>query len=138
MSIYNLSHLNRCIVYVTMTSILSIPVGLFKKRIRRRRLNSSAYEFPPTIDVVDNRQFGPYCVKATVETRDKNGNVDKTFIGYSQDMDITRRTGLACERYKTKGTTCQEPVMAIKSGNADEAIFMKLKNGSDLIKLTTP
>lgn len=122
----------------SITNILSIPVGLFKKRNRRRRLNSSAYEFPPTIDVVDNRQFGPYCVKATVETHDKKGNVDKTFIGYSQDMDITQRTGLVCERYKTKGTTCQDPVMTIKSGNADEAIFMKLKNGSDLIKLTTP
>ncbi len=122
----------------SIANVLLTPIDLFKKRFRQRRLNSSACEFPPTIDRVESREFGPYCVKVTVDARDKTGNIDKTFIGYSQNMNITQRTELACEIHKTEGTKCQDPVMVIKSGNADEVIFMKMKNRKDLIRLTNP
>ena len=88
---------------------------------------------PP--DIIKPWEFGAYSVKATVEARDELGELDKTFIGYSQNMDITERTAKACNRYKTSGTKCGEPVMVIKGGECDEVIFMKIKNSTNLIRL---
>ena len=63
------------------------------------------------------------------EAKDSGGEVDRTFIGYSQSMDITERTSIACDRYKQPGTTCGEAQMTMQGGECDEVIFMKSKNG---------
>ena len=93
---------------------------------------------PPPVDVNTEWKFGPYSWKATVEAVDSDGVVDRTFIGFSQNMNITDRTKDACDRHKSKGTTCGEPQMAMKGGECDEVIFMKLKNQENLINLTKP
>ena len=50
----------------------------------------------------------------TVESIDTKDCVDKTFIGYSENMNITMKTEFACERFKTNGHKCGEPVMTIR------------------------
>jgi len=44
---------------------------------------------PPPTEEERKCKFGSYCVKATVEATDENGDIDRTFVGYSQDMNIT-------------------------------------------------
>lgn len=85
---------------------------------------------PPPTKIKKDREFGSYCVKVTVESIDTNGSIDKTFIGYSENMNITMKTEFACERFKTHGHTCGEPVMTIRGGKCDEVIMMKDKFGS--------
>jgi hypothetical protein len=121
----------------TMTSWLLTP---FRCNSKKKRPNRSSLldHPPPPIDVNSEWSFGPYSWKATVEALDKDGKVDRTFIGYSQNMDITTRTKFACDRHKTSGTTCGEPEMAMKGGECDEVIFMKVKENTKLINLTNP
>ena len=122
-------------MFAVVNSLIS-PILNIKKRIVHRR--AVLDHPPPPIDTNNAWDYGAYSVKATVESIDKNGNVDRTFIGYSQNMDITARTKLACDRHKTPGTECGEPVMIIKGGECDEVIFMKTKNNGKLINLTNP
>jgi len=115
-------------------ALLLAPAGALRKRFKGNRASFLA-EPPPPPDIIKPWEFGAYSVKATVEARDELGELDKTFIGYSQNMDITERTAKACDRYKTSGTKCGEPVMVIKGGECDEVIFMKIKNSTNLIRL---
>lgn len=121
----------------TITSWLLTP---FRIKSGKKRVNRSSLldHPPPPTDVNNEWKFGPYSWKATVEALDKDGKVDKTFIGYSQNMDITTRTKLACDRHKSPGTTCGEPEMAMKGGECDEVIFMKTSENDKLINLTNP
>jgi len=121
----------------TLTSWLLTP---FRIKNGKKRVNKSSLldHPPPPIDVKNEWSFGPYSWKATVEALDKDGKVDRTFIGYSQNMDITTRTKLACDRHKLPGTTCGEPEMAMKGGECDEVIFMKIAENDKLINLTNP
>ena len=103
---------------------------------KKRPMRSSALDAPPPpVDTTKHWEFGKYSWKATVEALDKDGVVDRTFIGYSQRLDITERTQIACDRHKQPGTTCGEVQMVMKGGECDEIIFMKPKSGS-LINLT--
>jgi len=117
-----------------LAALLIAPASALNKRFKRNRASFLA-EPPPPADTVQSWEYGAYSVKATVEACDEHGELDKTFIGYSQNMDITERTTIACDRYKTDGTTCGEVQMVIKGGECDEVIFMKLKNNITLIRL---
>lgn len=121
----------------TITSWLLTP---FRIKSGKKRVNRSSLldHPPPPTDVNNEWKFGPYSWKATVEALDKDGKVDRTFIGYSQNMDITTRTKFACDRHKSPGTTCGEPEMAMKGGECDEVIFMKTSENDKLINLTNP
>ena len=120
-----------------LATLLLTPTSVVRKRFRGNKASFLA-EPPPPPDTTKPWEFGAYSVKATVEARDGDGVIDKTFIGYSQHMNITERTANACDRYKTSGTTCGEPIMVIKGGECDEVIFMKLKNSANLIRLLSP
>jgi len=122
----------------TIVKFLLSPVVSINKRFKQRNRSSLLDHPPPPLDVSNEWSFGPYSWKATVEALDKNGVVDRTFIGYSQNMDITTRTKFACDRHKTAGTTCGEPEMVMKGGECDEVIFMKTKENGKLINLTNP
>lgn len=118
----------------TIVKFLFTP--LISDRRKAKGLNSSLLDHPPPpTNVKPGMSFGPYSWKATVEALDSNGVVDRTFIGFSQNMNITNRTESACDRHKTVGTTCGEPQMAMKGGECDEVIFMKLKNTSKLVRV---
>jgi hypothetical protein len=120
-----------------LATLLLTPASALRKRFGGNKASFLA-EPPPPPDMIKPWEFGAYSVKATVEARDGDGVIDKTFIGYSQHMNITERTANACDRYKTSGTTCGEPIMVIKGGECDEVIFMKLKNSTNLIRLLSP
>ena len=120
-----------------LATLLLTPASALRKRFSGNKASFLA-EPPPPPDTIKPWEFGAYSVKATVEARDDDGVIDKTFIGYSQHMNITERTATACDRHKTSGTTCGEPVMVIKGGECDEVIFMKLKNSANLIRLLSP
>ena len=111
----------------TIANFLFHPV----MSLRRRRRNKSSLLDAPPPPVSDTKQweFGSYCWKATVEALDKDGVIDRTFIGYSQNMDITTRTQVACDRFKQSGTVCGEVQMMMKGGECDEVIFMKQNTG---------
>lgn len=85
---------------------------------------------PPPVDDTKMWEFGKYSWKATVEAVNPDGIVDTTFIGYSQDMNITSLTQVACDRHKRRGTACGDAVMVMKGGDCDEVIFMKHKDGN--------
>ena len=121
-----------------IANFLSAPVTSIKKKFKRRLASSALDAPPPPVDTTKEWEFGKYCWKVTVESMDKeSGKPDKTFIGYSQNMNITDRTKGACARHKKSGTVCSEPVMAMKGGECDEVIFMKTKDGK-LVNLTNP
>tara|TARA_R110000782_G_scaffold125862_1_gene217530 strand:+ start:822 stop:1205 length:384 start_codon:yes stop_codon:yes gene_type:complete len=125
-----------------MTTVAKFIFAPFisKKQKKPRTNRSSALDTPPP--PVDNTQqwdFGSYCWKVTVESTDKeSGKPDKTFIGYSQDMNIANRTKGACDRHKKSGTVCGEPQLAMKGGECDEVIFMKKTPDGPLIKISAP
>ena len=123
---------------ITIANFLITPISSHFKR-KRTRNNSSALDAPPPpIDTTKEWEFGKYCWKATVQALNpKTGQVDRTFIGYSQDMSITSRTETACDRHKKKGTECGEPQMVMKGGECDEVIHMKFPNGK-MINLSNP
>ena len=83
---------------------------------------------PPPPNTIDVEQcYGNYCIKATVEM---TGKEEKTFIGYSQDMDIARKTRYACERHKKgESYSCGDPEITFSGGDCDEVLFVKSKDG---------
>jgi hypothetical protein len=116
----------------TIAKFLFTPL-ISSKRKSKGSKSSLLDHPPPPIAVKSEWSFGPYSWKVTVEALDDDGVVDKTFIGYSQNMNIADRTKGACDRHKRGGTTCGEPQMAMKGGECDEVIFMKSKNDSKLV-----
>ena len=121
----------------TVVKLLFSPVVSLNRRFKRRSRSSLLDAPPPPADIPNEWAYGSYCWIATVEAKDDKGEVDRTFIGYSQNMDITERTSIACDRYKQPGTTCGEAQMTMRGGECDEVIFMQSKNGK-LINLTNP
>jgi len=124
---------------VPVVKFLSSPFVIRSRRRSECVPKSSALDAPPPpIDTTKEWEFGKYCWKAIVESTDKEtGKHDRTFIGYSQNMNITDRTRGACDRHKKSGTECSEPVMVMKGGECDEVIFMKTKDGK-MVNLTNP
>jgi len=116
-------------VMTTITNLLITPVVSLKRRFGHRMASSTLDTPPPPTSVKSEMLFGPYSWKATVEALDKDGVIDRTFIGYSQNMNITDRTRVACDRYKLPGTMCGEVEMVMKGGECDEIIFIKPKDG---------
>lgn len=121
----------------TIVKYIFSPVVAIKRRFNRRHRSSLLDHPPPPVDVNNNWEYGSYCWIATVEAKNEKDEVDRTFIGYSQNMDITKRTSIACDRYKLPGTTCGEATMSMRGGECDEVIFMRPKNGK-MINLTSP
>jgi len=124
----NLKTQNITLVMATLVKFLFAPLvpNARKKRPNRSSLLDAP---PPPVDDTKMWEFGNYSWKATVEAKDADGVVDTTFIGYSQNMDITDRTRVACDRYKLPGTMCGEVEMVMKGGECDEVIFIKPKDG---------
>lgn len=116
---------------LTLAAILSTPFVSRAGHKRSALLDSP----PPPIDTTSEWKFGPYSWKVVVEARDDTGDVYRTFVGYSKNMNITERTASACDRYKKSGTTCGDPIVAMKGGDCDETIFMKEKNSDHIIRL---
>ncbi len=103
---------------------------------QRQRLNAFAVPAPvPSPTPVPEPSVGDYCIKATVEAIDGTGTVDRTFIGYSPNMDITMKTEFACERFKSSGTTCGDVILTMNNGQCKEIVLMRKRNGT-VIKLT--
>src|SRR6056300_1155150 len=82
-----------------MSSITKVLFYPLKKRFGRRP-RAMVNDCPPPTEEERKCKFGSYCVKATVEATDENGDIDRTFVGYSQDMNITNKTQVACEKKK--------------------------------------
>ena len=123
---------------LSISNLVLAPLRMLNSRKKRKNNRAFLADLPPPVDDVKNWDYGAYCFKATVEARANNGEVDRTFIGYSQNMDISDRTKNACERHKQGGTKCGEPQVSMKGGECDEVIFMKVKNSTKLINLTNP
>lgn len=119
-----------------MSSLIRFLTIPFRARERRRRQHRSSLldHPPPPVDVNNEWDYGPYSFKATVDASDREG-VDRTFIGYSQNMDISQRVLRCCNRYKREGTTCGEPSLTMKGGECDEVVFMKTKHSEKLQRL---
>ena len=114
------------------------PVVSIKRRFGGQRRAMSLNAPPPPVDSINEWKFGPYSWKAIVESHDNTGEVDRTFVGYSQNMNITMKTQVACDRYKRAGTECGEVNLVMKGGdNKDEIILMKIKNSDVLLPITT-
>ena len=107
----------------TLTKVLYSPVLALKRRFGQKP-KALIDECPPPTHVDNPCKIGSYCVKATVEAG------DETFIGYSQNMNITMKTQVACDLYKTTREECSEAVLVIKGGKCTEVIFMKTRNGT--------
>lgn len=110
---------------ITLTHIFYPP--RFMRRVRRQAIIEDCP--PPPTEPMNEWEFGPYCWKAVVETN------DKLFMGYSKDISIATDTEIACDRYKTKGTTCSEAKLIIKGGECDEVILMKNKRSNIITRL---
>ena len=97
-----------------------------KKMCMYKRRTRAVLDSPPPPNIIDNDQCsGNYCIKATVEL---TGKEEKTFIGYSQDMNIGVMTQYACERHKKNGT-CGEPEISFSGGDCKEVLFVKPRGG---------
>lgn len=123
---------------IAITQLLFQPVVSIKRRFGGRRKAASLDAPPPPVDSPNEWKFGPYSWKAIVEAKNKDGEVDRTFIGYSQNMNITMKTQVACDRHKLPGTECGEAELTMKGGECDEVIFMKTKDDGKLINITNP
>jgi|TARA_R110002153_G_scaffold76853_1_gene197847 hypothetical protein len=121
---------------LSVTQLLFQPVVSIKRRFGGRIKAASLNAPPPPIETRNEWKFGPYSWKAIVESRDKNGEVDRTFIGYSPDMNITMKTQVACDRYKREGTECGEVNLVMKGGDSKEVILMKKKDSDVLLPIT--
>ena len=79
-----------------MTSLVNVlisPIISIKKRFNHRLASSALDTPPPPVDTTKQWDFGSYCWKVTVTSKDReSGKLDKTFIGYSQNMNIASRT----------------------------------------------
>lgn len=123
---------------LSVTQLLFQPVVYIKRRIRGRRKAMSLDAPPPPTESPNEWAFGPYSWKCIIDASDKEGRVDRSFIGLSQNMNITERTKLACDRHKMPGTECGEPNLIMKGGECDEVIYMKTKKDGKLINLSNP
>lgn len=123
---------------LSVTQLLFQPVVYIKRSIRGRRKAMSLDAPPPPVDSPNEWAFGPYSWKCIIDACDKEGRVDRSFIGLSQNMNITERTKLACDRHKMPGTECGEPNLIMKGGECDEVIYMKTKKDGKLINLSNP
>jgi len=112
----------------TLTNLLSYPVVSLRKRFGRKNRAFVDNTTPPS-EIVPECKYGEYCIKSEVTARDVKGDIDQTFIGYSGDMNITVKTRYACERYKNRNTTCDDPTMVIKGGDCKEVILVKNRVG---------
>ena len=112
----------------TLTNLLSYPVISLRKKFGRRN-RACVDDVAPPSNIVPECKYGEYCIKSEVVARDKKGEIDDTFIGYSGDMNITMKTKYACERYKKVGASCSDPTMVIKGGDCKEVILVKNKAG---------
>ena len=112
------------------------PVVSIKRRFGGQRRAMSLNAPPPPVDSINEWKFGPYSWKAIVESHDNTGEVDRTFIGYSPDMNITTKTQFACDRYKRDGTECGEVNLIMKGGYSKEVILMKKKDSDVLLPIT--
>ena len=120
----------------SVTKVLCYPVKSLRRRFGRPQM-ATVDNCPPPTEEETQCKFGSYCVKATVEATDKNGAVDRTFIGYSQNMNITMKTQVACDRYRLPDTECSEATLVIKGGECDEVIMMKTRDGR-ITNLSSP
>ena len=123
---------------LTIAEVILHPVASVKKRFRSRRGAAVHDAPPPPTESPNEWAFGPYSWKCIIDASDKEGRVDRTFIGFSQNMNITERTKLACDRHKMPGTECGEPNLIMKGGECDEVIYMKTKKDDKLINLSNP
>lgn len=121
---------------LTIAEVILHPVASVKKRFRSRRGAAVHDAPPPPTESPNEWAFGPYSWKCIIDASDKEGRVDRTFIGFSQNMNITERTKLACDRHKMPGTECGEPNLIMKGGECDEVIYMKTKKDDKLINLS--
>lgn len=112
----------------TLTNLLSYPLVSLRKRFGRKNRAFVDNSAPPS-EIVPECKYGEYCIKSEVAARDDKGVIDQTFIGYSGDMNITIKTKYACERYKNRNTTCDDPTMVIKGGDCKEVILVKNRVG---------
>ena len=121
----------------TIANLLITPVVSLNNRFKGRFASSTLDTPPPPVSNSTQWDFGKYCWKVIVESKDKeSGKLDKTFIGYSQEMTIANRTKGACDRHKKSGTVCGEPELIMKGGECDEVIFMKKSPDGPLIPIT--
>jgi len=121
----------------TIANLLITPIVSFNQRFRHRLASSALDTPPPPVSNSKQWDFGRYCWKVIVESKDKkSGKLDKTFVGYSQNMNIADRTKGACDRHKKPGTVCGEPELIMKGGECDEVIFMKKTPGGPLIRIS--
>ena len=112
----------------TLTNLLFYPVASLKRRFGRRN-KAFVDDVAPPSNIVPDCKYGEYCIKSEVTARDTKGQVDQTFIGYSGDMNITIKTKYACERFKNRNTSCDDPTMVIKGGDCKDVIFVKNRAG---------
>tara|TARA_R110001632_G_scaffold2828_1_gene12327 strand:+ start:165 stop:548 length:384 start_codon:yes stop_codon:yes gene_type:complete len=121
----------------TIANLLITPVVSLNNRFKGRFASSALDTPPPPVSNSTQWDFGKYCWKVIVESKDKeSGKLDKTFIGYSQEMTIANRTKGACDRHKKSGTICGEPELIMKGGECDEVIFMKKTPDGPLIRIS--
>jgi hypothetical protein len=118
----NLKTQNITLVMATLVKFLFAPLV---PNARKKRPNRSSLLDAPPLPVDDTKmwEFGNYSWKATVEAG------DRTFIGYSENMNITMKTQVACNRYKVPGTECSEAVLSIRGGQCEEVIMLKTNEG---------
>ena len=121
-----------------IAEILLQPVVSVRKRFRSRPGAAVHDAPPPPVESPNEWAFGPYSWKCIIDASDKDGRVGRTFTGFSQNMNITERTKLACDRHKMPGTECGEPNLIMKGGECDEVIYMKTKKDGKLINLSNP
>ena len=73
----------------SLANVLISPIISIKKRFNHRLSSSTLDAPPPPVDTTKQWDFGSYCWKVTVTSKDReSGKLDKTFIGYSQNMNI--------------------------------------------------
>tara|TARA_Y100000389_G_scaffold37415_1_gene31748 strand:- start:3672 stop:4052 length:381 start_codon:yes stop_codon:yes gene_type:complete len=123
---------------LNVTQLLFQPVVYIKRGLGGRRKAASLDAPPPPVNSPNEWSFGPYSWKAIVKTKNSEGVVDRTFIGYSQNMNITMKTQVACDRHKASGTECGEAELVMKGGECDEVIFMKTNGSDKLINISRP
>lgn len=112
----------------TLTHLLFYPVASLKRRFGGGN-KAFVDDIAPPVSVISECKYGEYCIKSEVTTRDMNGQIDETFIGYSGDMNITTKTKYACERFKNRNTICDDPTMVIMGGECKDVIFVKNRAG---------
>jgi len=116
-----------------ISNILLSPLKIGRK-FRRNKVGALTQQPPISPPDTSECEIGEYCIRTSVETYDNNNKLDKTFIGYSKNLNIIDKTKNVCERFKRNGTTCQEPSVVFKGGDCIDQIFMKENNG-ELIRL---